>query len=406
MKEIVYFLTEIGKLKKMRRSGFVWLEIKDPETIAQHIFRVAVLNWILALKVKPCLNLEKIIKISLVHDLCEVYAGDMSPYWGLLPKDRKKRKEFLKRWIRLPKKLKNERAQIKFKKEDEALNTLVESLPKEIKKEIIDSWMNYEKMNSPEGIFSKQGDKIETLIQALEYWGAKPDSPVIGWWEEIEEVVDNPILRNFLEQVEEKFYKNKNKVAKNEIEFILKVGKFKSIKSNEGILKNVKEESAVAEDAFLLAIAVWVLSKIKEKPTKDAIAKKVRQKESLNVGKMLKMSLIYEMAKVYTKSAKDKDKNVKNRKSIQSLVSGLPKTLKEKIVYLWDDCEKRKSPEGNFVNQIYWAMLLMQALQHWENNKNFPISKWIKKIELLIDDPVVLEFLDSLYRNYHFSKQT
>ncbi len=86
------------KLKRIPRTGFVWLEIKNPETIAQHAFRVAILNWILASKVKPKLNLEKVIKISLAHDLCEIYAGDMTPYRELLPK------EVLKRWIRLPKK--------------------------------------------------------------------------------------------------------------------------------------------------------------------------------------------------------------------------------------------------------------------------------------------------------------
>jgi len=47
MERILDFLIETGKLKKMPRTGFVWLGIKKPETIGQHLFRVALLNWIM-----------------------------------------------------------------------------------------------------------------------------------------------------------------------------------------------------------------------------------------------------------------------------------------------------------------------------------------------------------------------
>ena len=80
----------------MPRTGFVWLGIKNPETIAQHTYRVAIMNWILGRKTKPQLNIGRVIKMSLVHDLCEVYAGDMTPYWGLLPRDKEKEKKFLR----------------------------------------------------------------------------------------------------------------------------------------------------------------------------------------------------------------------------------------------------------------------------------------------------------------------
>ncbi|PIS17410.1 MAG: hypothetical protein COT59_00735, partial [Candidatus Nealsonbacteria bacterium CG09_land_8_20_14_0_10_42_14] len=141
MKNILNFLIEVGKLKKMPRTGFVWLGIKNPETIAQHSFRVAMMNWILGEKVRPKLDLEKVIKISLVHDLCEVYAGDMTPYWGLLPKDPQKRTEILKRWIRLPQKIKKKRDQEKFQKEKKSLEKLVKNLELSIKKEIMDCWL-------------------------------------------------------------------------------------------------------------------------------------------------------------------------------------------------------------------------------------------------------------------------
>ena len=202
MEDILNFLIEVGKLKKMPRTGFVWLGIKNPETIAQHSFRVAILNWILAEKVRPKLNLEKVIKISLIHDLCEIYAGDMTPYWGLLPKDSKKRKEILKRLIRLPKKIKEKRDKKKFKEEKKSLEKSIRNLEPKLKKEIMDCWLDYERFGSREGRFVRQGDKIETLLQAKEYWKSDKASPVFGWWEEVKELVDNPILLKFLEEVE------------------------------------------------------------------------------------------------------------------------------------------------------------------------------------------------------------
>ncbi len=414
MEKNINFLIEAGKLKKILRSGFLWLGVKNPETIAQHIFRVAVLNWILALKNKPSLNLEKIIKISLVHDLCEVYAGDMSPYWGLLPKNKKKRKEILKRWIRLPQKIKEKRAKIKFKKEKEALQKLVKHLSPELKSEIMGCWFDYEGMKSREGVFVKQGDKVETLIQAIEYWGTVPDSPVVGWWEEIEEAVDNPALSAFLGRIEQRFYRN-NKKINGDIDFLLKIGKLKGMVRKGWTLREVKNGSTVAEDAFFLAITVWILNKRKK----------------LNLEKMLKMSLVYEICEVYAedktpyeeilpnkKSERKKilerwprfSKNVKikrfakdykeEKKSLSLLTSGLSKNLREEIIYLWDNCKKRKSPEGNFVNQIYWVTMTMQALEYWKKNNDFPILGWIEQMAEFIDDPIALDFLNILYKKY------
>lgn len=251
MKNIINFLIEVNKLKKMKRTGLVWLEVKNPETIAQHCFRVAIMNWIFAKKILPPLNLEKIIKISLAHDLCEVS-------------------------------IKTKRAKEKFKKEEAALNKLIRFLPSKVKKGIKECWLEYERLGSREGRFAKQGDKVETLLQAFEYWGSNLDSVVPGWRQEVEDLVNNPILLDFLEKIEERFYK-KNKKNNEELEFLLKIGKLKQMVRSGWILREVKNGSTVAEDAFLLAIAIWLLN----------------ERKKLNLEKMLKMSLVYEICEVY-----------------------------------------------------------------------------------------------------------
>ena len=78
MKNILKFLLETEKLKKMPRTGWRLRRAKRPETIAEHSFRVVILVWLLA-KIKK-MNTKRVIKTTLFHDLCEVYAGDITPF--------------------------------------------------------------------------------------------------------------------------------------------------------------------------------------------------------------------------------------------------------------------------------------------------------------------------------------
>jgi len=411
LKNLLNFLVEVGKLKKMPRTGFVWLGIKNPETITQHTYRVAIMNWILGRRTRPQLHIERMIKISLIHDLCEVYAGDMTPYWGLLPKDKEKRKEVLKRWIRLTKKVKERREREKFQKEKKALQKITRNLEPSLKKEIMACWLDYEKLFSKEGRFVKQGDKAETLLQALEYWGPKPNSPVFGWWEEVEELIDNPILLEFLEKIEKKFYHRKK--INGELKCLLEIGKLKSMPRRGWMLRRVKNPETIAEHGFLLTIAAWILGR--------------RQK--LNLEKILKMSLIYEICEVYAGDATPYDelllskrkkvilkrwprflkrekerrflKDYKEEKrSLKKVVSGLPKNLKKEIISLWDECKKSKTPEGRFVNQLYWLTTYLQALQYFKKDKKFPILAWYEQMREFIEDSELLKLMEEMEKKY------
>ena len=405
MENILNFLIEVGKLKKIPRTGFVWLGIKNPETIAQHVFRVAIMSWILGRKVRPRLNLEKLIKLGIIHELCEVYAGDMTPYYGLLPKDKKKRMEILKRWIRLPHNIKIKRDKEKFRKEKESLLKLIKNLEPKLKKEIIDCWLEYERLISKEGRFVKQSDKIETLLQALEYWGAKPNTAVVyGWWEEVEDLVDSPILINFLEKIEKFFYEKKKEDG--ELKFLLEIGKLKTLPRTGWVLRGIKNPETIAEAGFLLAVASLVLGKRKE----------------LNIEKMLKMSLVHEICEVYAGDAtpydellsgkrkkeilkrwprflrKEKEKRFlrdykEEKKALERVTSELPIDLKKEIINLWDECKNRRTLEGQFMNQLYWLITHLQALQYFKKDKKFPVLAWYEQMREFIEDPILLKLM-------------
>ena len=208
MKNILNFLIEVGKLKRTPRKGWVLRGIKNPETIAAHTFRMAIMSWLLGIEKK--LNINKVIKISLIHDLCEVYAGDTTPYDNkFFSKDKKRWKEMTKKWPRFSKEEKEKIFQKKHKKENKALKKLILNLPLALKKEIRHLWIDYEKGSTKEGKFVHQLDRVENLLQALEYWEKDKQFAIEPWWIQIEELVDDPILLKFMKALDEKFHKKR-----------------------------------------------------------------------------------------------------------------------------------------------------------------------------------------------------
>ena len=204
MEELLNFCIEIGKLKKMKRRGWLLRGIKDPETIAAHTFRMTILAWLLCCKKK--LNLKKVLKMCLIHDLCEVCAGDTTPYDKLLTKNKKRWKEIFKKWPRLSKQEKETIFIKKYKKEHHGLEKLISKLPPNLRREIKDLWDDYEKGLTSEGRFVRQVDRVENLLQALEYWKKGEQFAIEPWWIQIEELIDDPTLLEFMKVLEKKFH--------------------------------------------------------------------------------------------------------------------------------------------------------------------------------------------------------
>lgn len=205
MENLIKFLIETGKLKKIVRTGWVLRGVKNPESIADHTFRMAIMAWVLGEKNR--LNLVKVLKIALIHDLCEVYAGDMTPYDGLLPKNKKKRMAALSKMPRFSKDLKEKRIKEKHEKEKAGLKKIINYLSEQDRDEIMTLWLEYEKGTTREGQFVRQVDRIENLLQALEYWERDKKFPIEVWWIQLKELIDDPKLLKFVATLDEYFKK-------------------------------------------------------------------------------------------------------------------------------------------------------------------------------------------------------
>jgi putative hydrolase of HD superfamily len=76
MHNIANFLFEAGMLKRTPRSGFQFLG-SGAESVAEHIFRTTYIGYALGKRVTT-VNVDRLVKICLFHDLPEARTGDLN----------------------------------------------------------------------------------------------------------------------------------------------------------------------------------------------------------------------------------------------------------------------------------------------------------------------------------------
>ncbi len=80
---MVSFLQALSDLKSIPRSGWLnhRISLQDVESVADHSFSTSVLSMVLAnfeLKMGRRVNIERVLKMALLHDLAEVLTFDIS----------------------------------------------------------------------------------------------------------------------------------------------------------------------------------------------------------------------------------------------------------------------------------------------------------------------------------------
>ncbi len=93
---ILHLAFQVGLSKRLKRAGWVKRKVKNPESVAEHCFRVTVLCMALA----PSLEVdkEKLTKMAVIHDLGETATGDIVvESWKKIFFDKRKKKEKMER---------------------------------------------------------------------------------------------------------------------------------------------------------------------------------------------------------------------------------------------------------------------------------------------------------------------
>ncbi len=158
---LIEFLTELNRLKALPRTGWLLRGVRDVESIAEHLYGVTFISMLLADRARAQgreINVEKVLRMALLHDLTEARTGDLP-------------------------------ATIKPYFEAQALKSADERIAREMLEPLGPSgedylalWHEYEARVSLEARIVKAADKLDLLLQAFEYerGGAKAMSE---FWE-------------------------------------------------------------------------------------------------------------------------------------------------------------------------------------------------------------------------------
>lgn len=138
--QLIKFLKTIEKSKHIERKVFRSGDDR-PESAAEHAWHTAMFVVLLGKEFRH-LDREKMLKISLVHDLVEIYAGDTFAY----DKDGKKTQS---------------------SREMKAAKKLFGQLPKDLEKEFWQLFLDYEKGRTPEGRTVMSFDKLQPILQVI-----------------------------------------------------------------------------------------------------------------------------------------------------------------------------------------------------------------------------------------------
>lgn len=144
LRRILDFLQHAEQLKNTLRSGRT--SSGRPESTAEHTWRLCLMVMLFDRELAG-LDLPRLLKLCIVHDLGEAISGDVPAIDQTGDDDRTAR----------------ERAD---------LASLCAPLPEDLQGEVIDLWEEYTAGETPEAMLAKGFDKLETILQHVV--GANP----------------------------------------------------------------------------------------------------------------------------------------------------------------------------------------------------------------------------------------
>lgn len=134
----IKFILEIDKMKTIFRRTYI-SDGSRKENDAEHSWHLALMAMVLKDYFPEAIDLLKVIKLVLIHDLVEIYAGDTYLYDEVGNLD-------------------------KAKREQEAADKLFNMLPYEQSKEFMELWHEFEAKQTDESKFASIIDRLQPLL--------------------------------------------------------------------------------------------------------------------------------------------------------------------------------------------------------------------------------------------------
>lgn len=136
---LLQFLRTIDQLKSVEGATYIGSGSRH-ESVAEHTWHMCMFALLLIGEVDERLDLGRVLKLVLIHDLAEILAGNPFPY-DVKDKAAKKARE------------------------RQAMIDLVSALPEDVGADLLGSWEEVEGQRSPEARFAKAIDRLQPFAQ-------------------------------------------------------------------------------------------------------------------------------------------------------------------------------------------------------------------------------------------------
>jgi putative hydrolase of HD superfamily len=137
LSQILNFLETIDSFKSIERATYLSDQSRH-ECDSDHTWHMAMFALLLHRELKMNVDLSKVLELILIHDLCEIYAGDSFAY---SPQHRD------------------------HKKEQEAAEKIFALLPQDLESTLHHAWMEFTFGTSTEARFARTLDRLQALAQ-------------------------------------------------------------------------------------------------------------------------------------------------------------------------------------------------------------------------------------------------
>ncbi len=135
----IEFIKEIDKLKYIFRKTKL-INSDRQENDAEHSWHLALMAMVLAEHSNEPIDLAKVMKMVLIHDIVEIDSGDVFVY-------------------------DTQKSHDNFDEELKAARRIFGILPEEQAEEFVNLWLEFEEMKTPESQFARSLDRLEPLLQ-------------------------------------------------------------------------------------------------------------------------------------------------------------------------------------------------------------------------------------------------
>ncbi|KAG9192510.1 hypothetical protein G6011_11244 [Alternaria panax] len=177
----VPFFHLLERLKTTKRAGWQRFHIADGESISDHMYRMSILTMMAPASLSSKLDVARCCRMAVIHDMAEALVGDITPVDGV-SKEEKSRRE--------------------AETMDYICTTLLGKFNGGLNGQDIRAiWQEYEDSKTPESHFVHDIDKIELLLQMVEYERQSNCERDLGEFQWVANVIKSEEVKAWAQQI-------------------------------------------------------------------------------------------------------------------------------------------------------------------------------------------------------------